>query len=91
MNPDDLPRYIVLVQAPEGWTSAKGHASEPKMHEAVLLADVRDMLALDNDLVDRVYRRLNAGLGHETTKDQIKAVLWAAMADEADPLEDKLP
>lgn len=39
-----LPRYIVLIQDAEGWTEERGHRTEPMMHSAVLLEDVKTLL-----------------------------------------------
>ena len=39
-----LPRYVTVVQHPDGWTPDADH-SPPVMHEAILVADVRDLLA----------------------------------------------
>jgi hypothetical protein len=38
---DTLPRYVVVVQPAQGWTKEHGRESQPVIHEAVLLADVR--------------------------------------------------
>lgn len=35
-----LPRFVLVTQDREGWTKAKGRASDPVMNEVVLLADV---------------------------------------------------
>lgn len=42
-----LPRYILMLQPPDGWTKERGRSSEPVAHEAVKLADV--LALLDED------------------------------------------
>jgi hypothetical protein len=39
-----LPRYILMLQPPDGWTKERGRSSEPVAHEAVKLSEVLALL-----------------------------------------------
>jgi hypothetical protein len=42
-----LPRYILMLQPPDGWTKERGRTSEPVAHEVVKLADVLALLDVE--------------------------------------------